>query len=269
MRRKKVFSLIIAMLFFFTSSIFAKSLEELIPDPAEASKNVYDELGILNSDTIEYMNNTNSDLQSKTGGQIVVVVVKSLDGYSIEEYSTKLFEKWKIGDSKELNGSLLLFAIDDHKMRIENGYGTEGFIPDAYSSRIIRNIAEVFTSDPDKGKFNEGILEGYNEVLQYYADEYNVEIENKKDSEFDYADSEDEIYVSDIMRIIFIMIIIIIIFSGPRRGSRYRRRRFPFYGGGFFGGGSSGGGFSGGGFSSGGFSGGGGRSGGGGASGGW
>lgn len=272
MKLRNIFISLIFSLILLTSKVYAESLEDILPDPNMADHYVYDQMNILSDEDKSYINNTNNDLYNKTKGQIAVVIVDSLEGYSIEEYSTALFEKWGIGDKDELNGTLMLFAINDRKMRIETGYGAEGFIPDAYASRIIRNMAEIFTSAPSNEDFRNGIIEGYNEVLDFYSKEYNINIENAVENQYSYEEDYEESDGIGFGEIILLMIILIIIFSG--RGGRRRRRRmfFPPYGGGFFDGGSSGGffgGSSGGGFSGGGFSGGGGSSGGGGASGGW
>ena len=78
-------------------------------------------------------------LDDSTSNQIAVVLIKTLNDYPIEEYSTKLFRDWGIGNKKTNNGILLIAAIDDHKIRIEVGYGLEGAIPDITVSSIIRN----------------------------------------------------------------------------------------------------------------------------------
>ncbi|WP_039856729.1 YgcG family protein [Peptoniphilus sp. oral taxon 386] len=268
--------LTVCLLLFSTNVFAAASLDKILVSPSAARGCVYDEVNILSDENIEYINNTNSDLQNKTKGQIAVVIINSLENYDIEQYATKLFEKWKIGDEKQDNGVLILFAIDDRKMRIETGYGAEGFIPDAYASRTIRNMAEIFkrnSDESDKSKmYQDGIMEGYNEILSHYAKEYGVEIENIKQPmygeylEYSEYKNEDELTFSEDM-IIFVIIILIVITSNmikPRKkGKRRRYHGHDFFGGGSFRGSSGGGSFGGG------FSGRGGSSGGGGASGGW
>lgn len=269
--KKKNFVIILLLLILSTTTVFSQSLENLIPQPSEANYNVYDEFNILSENDIKYINNTNNDLNKKTKGQIVVAVVHSLDGYTIEEYATEMFKQWQIGDKQEKNGVLLLLSIGDGKLKIETGYGTEGFIPDVIASRIIRNIVSYFPegdkSGSDKEKYKEGILEGYNEILYYFTQEYNIEISDQIAPKETFE--EQDLSIGDIIAIIIILLIIFNILN--RRPPRGRRRYYyggfgggPFsgpYSGGSFGGGSSRGG--------GGFSGGGGSSGGGGASGSW
>ena len=82
---------------------------------------VNDYAGVLTEETKNYIIQTNAELQQKTGAQIVVVTVKSLEGQSIEEYATELFRKFGIGDSQKNNGVLLLCSTGDRLFRIEVG----------------------------------------------------------------------------------------------------------------------------------------------------
>ena len=77
------------------------------------------------------------DLENKSGIQLVVATVKSLQGGDIETYANQLFRTWKLGEAKKNNGVLLLVAPAEHKVRIEVGYGLEGTLTDALSSVII------------------------------------------------------------------------------------------------------------------------------------
>ncbi len=72
--------------------------------------------------------------------QIAVAIFKSLEGESLEDVSMRLAENWKIGGKKSNDGVLLTLFLDDHKLRIEVGYGLEGRLTDALSARIIRDV---------------------------------------------------------------------------------------------------------------------------------
>ena len=76
-------------------------------------------------------------LQEKSGIQLVVATVRSLEGSDIETYANQLFRTWKLGQAQKNNGVLLLVAPAVHKVRIEVGYGLEGTLTDALSSAII------------------------------------------------------------------------------------------------------------------------------------
>ena len=77
------------------------------------------------------------NLEDKSGIQVVVATVKSLEGSDIETYANQLFRNWRLGEAKKNNGVLLLVAPNEHKVRIEVGYGLEGTLTDALSSVII------------------------------------------------------------------------------------------------------------------------------------
>lgn len=259
-------------------------------DKDKMSYNVYDETNTLSQETIDYLNKTTYDLKKKTGGEIGVVIVKSLEGYSLEEYATKIFNDIKIGDKDKDNGVLILLALldkDNRMVKIETGYGAEGFVPDAYASRIIREMGRVVAENENDRPFEKAVLEGYAQIIKLYEGEYGVDIAAREpQEEIDYSDDnyKDGDPFLAIFKLIFIIAVISMIFKnrnngGPGGGSgpgSRRRRQGPviFWGPGSFGGfgdfgGSGGFGGSSGGFGGGGFGGfgGGGSSGGGGASG--
>ncbi|MGQ0443231.1 MAG: TPM domain-containing protein [Methylophilaceae bacterium] len=92
------------------------------------------------------------------GSQIAVLIVPSTQPEDIAQYSIRVVEKWKLGRDKVDDGVLVLVAKDDHKMRIEVGYGLEGTIPDIYTKRIIsENIAPKFKQGDFAGGLNEGV----------------------------------------------------------------------------------------------------------------
>lgn len=259
-------------------------------DKGEMSYNIYDETNTLSQESIDYLNKTTYDLKKKTGGEIAVVIVNDLEDYSLEEYGTRIFNDIKIGERGKDNGVLMLVALldeDNRFVRIEPGYGSEGFIPDAYASRIIRTMGKVVSENEGDRPFEKAILEGYAQLIKLYEDEYGVDIVAREpQEEIDYSSDEGEgnlfISILPILRIILILFIISLIFrnkndgggsGGSRSGGRRKQKPVIFWGPGSFGGGYGGsggfGGSSGGGFGGGGFGGfgGGGSSGGGGASG--
>jgi uncharacterized protein len=96
--------------------------------------------------------------EDKTSNQIAVLTLPTLDGESVEGYSTRVFEAWKLGQKGKDNGVLVVVVPNDRKMRIEVGYGLEGTLPDVAAARIIRNVmTPAFkASDYDKG-VSEGV----------------------------------------------------------------------------------------------------------------
>lgn len=76
-------------------------------------------------------------LEEKTGAQVAVLTVPSLEGDPIDDFSIRVAETWKLGRGKFDDGALLLISRDDRQMRLEVGYGLEGVLPDALSRRIL------------------------------------------------------------------------------------------------------------------------------------
>lgn len=192
-----------------------------------------------------------------TSTQIVFLMINTLEDYPIEMYANEAAEKNKIGTKENDNGILFLVVLNDHKMRIEVGYGLEGAIPDALASSIIRNeVAPYFK----KGNYLTGITAGLNAIVSATKGEYTRKNRRNNRREDGGGKGFPFIYI--------IIFILIAIFSrGGRGGGLGTLLLFGALSGGRSRGGFSGGGFGGGGF--GGFSGGGGSFGGGGASGGW
>ncbi|MDP3239528.1 MAG: TPM domain-containing protein, partial [Reyranella sp.] len=103
-----------------------------------------------------------ADLESRSGIQLVVATVSSLDGQEIEPYANALFRTWKLGDKTSNKGVLLLVAPNQKRVRIEVGYGLEGTLTDALSKVIIANaIAPRFKT----GDFAGGITRGVDDII--------------------------------------------------------------------------------------------------------
>jgi uncharacterized protein len=97
------------------------------------------------------------ELEEKDSTQVAVLTVPSLDGDSLEDFSMRVAERWKIGRKGLDNGALLVIARDDRKVRIEVGYGLEGRLTDLTAGRIIRDrIVPEFRA----GRFDQGVLNG-------------------------------------------------------------------------------------------------------------
>ncbi|HYQ41728.1 MAG TPA: TPM domain-containing protein [Polyangiaceae bacterium] len=81
-----------------------------------------------------------TDYEQKSGHQFALLTIDSLQGDALESFSIRVVEAWKLGKKGKDDGLLLLVANKEHKLRIEVGYGLEGSITDAFSSRVIRNV---------------------------------------------------------------------------------------------------------------------------------
>jgi uncharacterized protein len=99
---------------------------------------VNDFAGVLDESAETYLEGYLSTLERDTSAEVAVVTVGSLDGLSVEEYASRLFAAWGIGQRDRDNGVLLLVAPEDRVVRIEVGYGLEGTLPDGLAGEIIR-----------------------------------------------------------------------------------------------------------------------------------
>lgn len=138
--------------------------------PKPTTSPVVDQANVLSDQQETQLSDTIEAARKKTGNQIGILVISSLDGESIEEYSIKVARSWGIGTKERNNGVLLLAAINDRKLRIEVGYGLEGALTDARSSRIIRDrIAPEFR----QGHYYVGLdsgVQGINAAIQNEVD---------------------------------------------------------------------------------------------------
>ena len=100
--------------------------------------------------------------ENSKGSQIAVLIVPTTQPETIEQYSIRVVDQWKLGRKGVDDGALLLVAKNDHAVRIEVGYGLEGALPDAIANRIVRDfIVPEFKA----GNFNQGINAGVDRMI--------------------------------------------------------------------------------------------------------
>ena len=150
---------LLALLFTFCS--FAVRASEVIP-PAPV-KHFNDYAGAVSPATAAQLNQKLEDFERQTSSQILVVVYPKMQSdSSIEDYTVRVAQSWKVGLKGKDNGALLFVFIQDRKMYIQVGYGLEGALPDALAKRIIENeIKPRFRN----GDFNGGLTAGVNAIL--------------------------------------------------------------------------------------------------------
>lgn len=220
--------------------------------PSRPKGRVSDYTGTLTAADIRALENTLAEFERATTNQIAVLIIPTLAGDSLEDYSIRLAEKWQIGQKGLDNGVILLIVMKDRKIRIEVGYGLEGVLPDSLAGDIIRQaIAPQFR----QGRFREGIRSGIAAIMAATTGEYKATPRRRPAGK-----------IVSWFWPLFLLFLLFSMFANLFRRRRYysARRGGWIYGGPmWWGGGSGGGGFGGG------FSGGGGGFGGGGASGGW
>src|SRR6478609_9268194 len=129
---------------------------------------VVDQTGTLSSDEIDSLAKKIRDFEARKGSQISVLIVPTTQPESIEQFSIRVAEAWKIGRKKVDDGAILLVAKNDRKLRIEVGYGLEGALTDATTKRIIDEIiAPRFKS----GDFAGGITAGAERMIKVIGGE--------------------------------------------------------------------------------------------------
>jgi uncharacterized protein len=123
---------------------------------------VVDQTGTLSSADIAALTRKLKDFEARKGSQIAVLIVPTTAPEAIEQYSIRVAEAWKIGRRKVDDGVILLVAKDDHKLRIETGYGLEGALTDVAARRI---IDEIITPKFRTGDFAGGISAGIDRII--------------------------------------------------------------------------------------------------------
>jgi uncharacterized protein len=225
---------------------------------------VVDDAHVLSAPVQQQLTGELADLEQKTGRQLVVVTIPSLQGYAIEDYGYQLGRTWQIGQKGQNNGVLFLVAPTEHKVRIEVGYGLEPVLTDALSSVILQErVLPKFRAGDVQG----GIVDGTEAIIQQLA----MPDDQARAKAVQAQQAPRRAHVNPIGAIftLFILFWIISAFFGAlggRRGGGGAWWLLPLL---LSGSGRRDGWGGGGGFGGGGFSGGGGSFGGGGASGGW
>lgn len=221
---------------------------------------IVDQANIIPADVRATIEPKLVDLENKSGIQLEVATVTSLEGQEIEPYANQLFRTWKLGEKTKNNGVLLLVAPNEKRVRIEVGYGLEGTLTDALSKVIIANaIAPRFKA----GNYGDGIARGVDDIITVLTTDAS-EWQQRPSLRVDSEPGQDPVNW-----LLIAGVVVFIILFGTWPGFRWLVLNLLISilvnSGGSRGGFSGGGGFSRGG----GFSGGGGSSGGGGASGSW
>ncbi|MGJ4951751.1 TPM domain-containing protein [Bradyrhizobium sp. HKCCYLS20291] len=123
---------------------------------------VVDQTGTLSSSDIASLTQKLKDLETRKGSQVAVLIVPTTQPETIEQFSIRVAEAWKIGRKKIDDGALLVIAKTDRKLRIEVGYGLEGSLTDVTARRI---IDEVITPKFRTGDFAGGIDAGVDRII--------------------------------------------------------------------------------------------------------
>ena len=140
--------------------------ESVVPD---LKHRIEDTAGLLRRETIEKLELQLQVFETKTSSQMAVLTIPTLSGgETIEEYSERVFQKWKLGQKDRDNGLLLVIAVQNRKMRLEVGYGLEGVISDAKAKQILARTLVPYFKVKD---YDRGISEAVDATLKLAAGE--------------------------------------------------------------------------------------------------
>jgi uncharacterized protein len=257
----RVLSLVFPLLFAAFVGVFAPPLAaQKVDDLPKPTDYVSDNAHVLSPEAIARLDRICTQLDhSQANAQVAVVTVRTLDGADAAEYANELETKWKMGRKGTDRGVLVLLAVDEHKRRIEVGYGLEGILNDAKLGDIGREMVPQLRAND----FDGAVSLAVDELAQVIATDAKVTL-NDEPAVADRPVSRAR--HSPIFGKLILLVILLIFFGGSSifrlllgyglfssliGGGR------GFGGGGFGGGGGSGGGGGFGGFGGGGFGGGG------------
>ena len=246
--------LALALLALAAVSAFAEKPEQLKP-----SNYVNDFAGVLDQQTQARLNAMCLEVEQKTKAQIAIVTIKTLEDQPVEDFAVALFKQWGIGSKGTDRGVLVLLATQDHKYRVEVGYGLEPILPDGKVGGFGREMVPILRQN----NYSAALTLMTTRIAQTIAADANVEITGMPDLPQRVRGSDAQVQLTLGQKILFGIIALVVLFILITHPSLLFWLLFSGGGGGGGGGGFGGGG--GGGF--GGF--GGGSSGGGGASGSW
>ena len=178
MMKKIIHSVIALFCLSLTVSVFA---QPKVPD--HRGRWVIDDANILDENTEQTITSLVKTHYDSTSNQVVVYTFPSLEGSTIEAYANEVFNKWHPGSKENNNGVLLIIAFNDHKMRIEVGYGLEPTLTDLETQDIIQNL---MVPKFKEGKYNEGVLEGVQAILDGIKGSYSSGV---KPAEFSFKNN--------------------------------------------------------------------------------
>ncbi len=179
-------------------------IDKVVPPRPNPPRLVNDLTGTLTPQQVTALENKLVAYDDSTSNQIAVVIIPTTGDYGVEEVALEILRGWGVGNKKNNNGIVLLIAKDDHKLRIETGYGLEGAIPDITAKSIIDNdITPSFKEE----NYYRGIDLGTDAIIKAAEGEYRAPANYRSKTE------KGPSWLSIIFIIIFILIAI-----GGRRG---------------------------------------------------
>lgn len=167
------------------NSLFAFSVEQIV-NPKTSCANCYvaNQDAILSSSATDRINQLLHSLNQRTGIEIAVVAIEGEQNTSARDVSMELFDAWKIGKKGEDNGIIIILTKASREVFIRTGYGVEGILTDALSTRIVNNYMIPYFK---KGQWDEGFLSGVSQIVSLLEKDYgniSLKTENKTKNYF-------------------------------------------------------------------------------------
>ncbi|MCD6332192.1 MAG: TPM domain-containing protein [Bacteroidales bacterium] len=201
------------LILFITAFLNPLSAQDL-PDPMSPPRLVNDFAKVLPADQAALLEQKLFEFNNQTSTQIYVVTVSDLHGYEKADYTTRLAEKWGVGQKGKDNGIMMLIkpktAREKGEIFIAVGYGLEGVVPDAVTNRIIRNeILPAFKN----GDYFTGINQGINTLMKLTAGEFTAD---------EYLKETGRSPASRVGGLVFFVFLMLMLFSGRSTAARHR-----------------------------------------------
>ena len=171
-----------------------------IPEIPKPARLVNDLAEVLSEDQERSLEQKLIGYEDSTSNQVCIVLVKSLNGYDVADFAVKLGLKWKVGTQKD-NGILILCAMEEHKSRIEVGYGLEAKLTDALSKRIVTQTIKPYFRE---GQFYEGLDAATNDIISVVSGEYQGDYQYTKNKRRGKSGGYSIWFILAILALIFI-----------------------------------------------------------------
>jgi uncharacterized protein len=131
--------------------------------------------GVLSPEAVQRLDRLAGEVQRKTGVQMAFVLIRSLEGQPIEDYSINLARRWGIGQREENKGLLLLLVVDDRRSRLEVGYGLEPVLPDGRAGAILRSMRPALR----EGRYDDAVWGAANQIAALLTEPESVTLEDQ------------------------------------------------------------------------------------------
>src|SRR6266705_1689496 len=207
--------LILGLLFLGVSFTAAEGIKQIRP-----TGYVTDLAGAIGAETKARLETLCAEVEQKTGAQMAIVTVGSLEGESVENYAVDLYKQLGVGSKKDNRGVLLLVAPNERKYRIEVGYGLEPVINDARAGDAGRAMVPYLR----QGDYNSAVESAAWRLAKYMAEDRGVVLAGGPAAHpYPANDGESRFPVPWIGLVVFVVLILRVLSWGIAAGGTRRR----------------------------------------------